>query len=131
MARSARRLSNTRSGVVRGASFLARIAFLSLAAPIPPVALLRGKPGILGLRHSGGEGVQAADVDMLLQDTAEFIVKFPGILTCKLGNGADAQQLEIPQHGGANGCQVLQTTLHFFHKNLLDREISLLYSALV
>src|ERR1700722_6779116 len=122
MGRSASRLSRTRSGVVRVPCLFFCMAFLSAAAPIPPLAFFGGEQRVASLGYGGLKGVKAADVDALAGDAAEFFVHFAGILGCELADGADFQQLEIAEHGGANGNQILQTAgWGAAHKNLLDK----------
>jgi hypothetical protein len=72
---------------------------LSLAAPIPPLALLGRKKRITGLRDCGGKDVLAADIDALTGDAAEFLVEPRWILAGKLLHAADAEKLKIAEHG--------------------------------
>src|ERR1700675_464878 len=108
MGRSASRLSKTRSGVVRLLllDLAAGIAGLSLAAPIPPIALRAGKPGITGLRHSRAENIQAADIHRLAGLGAQALIQLLRILSGELRHAADPQQTEIAKHGGADGDQI-------------------------
>ena len=108
------------------------MAFLSAAAPIPPLAFFGGEQRVTGLGYGGLEGVKAADVDALAGDAAKFFVHFAGILARELADGADFQQLEIAEHSGPNGNQVLQTAgWGVGHKNLLDKDNLVRYRELV
>src|SRR5579864_7701795 len=98
---SAKRLRRTRSGTVRpaflGSRLLAaglltaRIGCLSLAAPIPPLALFGGKERIAGLGHGGRKDVLAVDIHTLAGGAAELLVELGGILGRKLLYTADAE----------------------------------------
>src|ERR1700722_2116020 len=124
MGRSASRLSRTRSGGVRVPCLIFGMAFLSAAAPIPPLAFFGGEQRVAGLGYGGLEGVEAADVDALAGDAAKFLVHLARILARELADGADFQQLEITEHGGANGNQILQTAVwSVAHKTSLTRII--------
>jgi hypothetical protein len=108
------------------------MAFLSAAAPVPPLAFFRGEQRVASLGYGGLEGVEAADVDALAGDAAKFFVHFSGILAGELADGADFQQLEIAEHGGAHGNQILQTAgWSVGHKNLLDKDKLVRYRELV
>src|ERR1700722_17193506 len=123
MGRSASRLSRTRSGVVRVFCLFFGMAFFPAAAPIPPLTFLRGQQRVASLGYGGLKGVEAADVDALAGDAAQFFVHLAGILARELADGADFQQLEVAKHGGANGNQILQTAgWGGAHKNLLDKD---------
>src|SRR6267142_6351555 len=110
---SARRLSSTRSATVRSvflalrvlaAGFLnSDIAGLSLAAPIPPLALLGGKKRVACLGHGGGKDILATDIDGLAGGATEFLVEPGRILPSKLLNAANAETLKIAEHGWSNG----------------------------
>ena len=76
------------------------MAFLSAAAPIPPLAFFRGEQRIARLGYGGLERVEAADVDALAGDAAKLFVHFAGILARELADGADFQQLEIGSMAG-------------------------------
>src|SRR5579864_710293 len=98
---SASRLSSTRSGTVSPAFLPSRFlaagflfvdtAGLSLAAPVPPLALLGGKERIAGLGHGGRKDVLAADIHTLAGGAAELLVEPGGILGRKLLYAADAE----------------------------------------
>src|SRR5689334_19596551 len=92
------RLSSTRSGTVRP-RFLSAMARLALPAPVPPLALLRRKQRIARLLDRRGEDVLAADVDALAGHGAELPVEARRIAPGQLLHAADAQDLEVPQHG--------------------------------
>src|SRR4051812_47336445 len=106
---SASRLSSTRSGTVSPAFFVARflcgvllaagIAGLSLAAPVPPLALLGREKWVAGLCYGGRENVLAADIDALAGGAAEFPIQLYRIALRKLLDAADAEQLKIAEHG--------------------------------
>src|SRR5579864_9633473 len=106
---SASKLSSTRSGTVRPAFLLSRFlaagflfadtSGLSLAAPVPPLALLGGKQRIARLGHRSREHVLAADIDMLAGSAAEFLIKLCWILAGKLLYAADAEKLKVAEHG--------------------------------
>src|ERR1043166_9419276 len=96
---SARRLSSTRSGTVSSRRLVAAILRLSLPAPIPPLALLGRKKRIARLRHGCGKDILAADIDALSGNAAEPLVKPPRILPRQLLDAANAQKLEVAQHG--------------------------------
>src|SRR5580692_4548083 len=100
MGRSASKLSRTRSGVVSVPCLFFGMAFLSAAAPIPPLAFFRGEQRIARLGYGGLERVEAADVDALAGDAAKLFVHFAGILARELADGADFQQLEIGSMAG-------------------------------
>src|SRR5271156_4044924 len=108
MGRSASRLSRTRSGVVRLLllDLAAGIAGLSLAAPIPPLALFTGQARIAGLRYRCGENIEATNINRLAGFGTEALVKFFGILAGQLGHAANAEQVEIVQHGRADGDEI-------------------------
>jgi hypothetical protein len=72
---------------------------LSLATPVPPLALLGGKKRVAGLGYSRGEDVLAADVDALAGGAAESLIEACWILACKMLHAADAKQLKIAEHG--------------------------------
>jgi hypothetical protein len=108
------------------------MAFLSAAAPIPPLAFFGGEQRVASLGYGGLECVEAADVDALAGDAAKFFVHLAGIPARELADGADVQQFEIAKHGGANGNQILQTAgWGVAHKNLLDKDRLLSYRELV
>jgi hypothetical protein len=71
------------------------MAGLSLAAPIPPLALLGGKKRVARLGHSGREHVLAADIDALTGGAAKLLIKLRWILAGKLLHAADAEKLKI------------------------------------
>jgi hypothetical protein len=99
------------------------MAFLSAAAPVPPLTFFCGQRRVASLGYGGLEGIEAADVDALAGDAAKFFVHFAGILARELADGADFQQLEIAEHSGADGNQILQTAgWSVGHKNLLDKD---------
>src|ERR1700689_1221670 len=104
MGRSARRLSSTRSGVVKAVRFflVAGIACLSLAAPIPPLAFTGAEPRIAGLRYCCAENIEAADIHRLAGFGAQALVQLVGILARELHHAANAEQIEIAQHGRAD-----------------------------
>src|SRR4029077_7007737 len=131
MGRSARRLSRTRSGVVRARALAEGIARRSPAAPIPPGALLGGEKGIPGLGHGGGESIEAADVDLLPGDAAKPLVELFRILAGELGDAADAEKLEIAKHGRADRDEVPELASRARHKILLDTSLWLAYLSLV
>jgi hypothetical protein len=108
------------------------MAFLPAAAPVPPLTFFRGQRRVASLGYGGLEGVEAADVDALAGDAAKFFVQLAGILARELADGADLQQLEIAEHGGANRNQILQTAgWSVGHKNLLDKDELVRYRELV
>src|ERR1700693_2068955 len=111
MGRSASRLSRTRSGVVRPLALFFGMVFLPQAAPIPPLTFFCGKQRVASLRHRGLKAVEAADIDALAGEAAKFFVHFVRILARELADGANAQQFEIAEHGGADGNQILQTAV--------------------
>src|SRR4051812_42477284 len=106
---SASRLSSTRSGTVSPAFFVARflrevvlaagIADLSLAAPIPPLALLGREKRVAGLCYGGREDVLTADIDALAGGAAELLIQLRRVALRKLLYAADAEQLKIAEHG--------------------------------
>src|SRR5215510_15435692 len=98
MAHSASKLKSTRSGVV-SSDFLRGMSLFAPAAPVPPLTLFSRQERIPGLSDRCGENIQAADVVPLPGDAAEFGVKPSWILPAELRHAADAQQLEIAQHG--------------------------------
>jgi hypothetical protein len=75
------------------------MAGLSLAAPVPPLALFGGQKRIARLCHSRGEDVLAADIDALAGGATEFLVEPGGILARKLLHAADAEKLKVAEHG--------------------------------
>jgi hypothetical protein len=75
------------------------IASLSLAAPVPPLALLGRKKWVAGLRYGGRENVLAADIDTLAGGAAELLIEFYRIALRKLLYRANPQKLEITKHG--------------------------------
>jgi hypothetical protein len=75
------------------------MAGLSLAAPVPPLALFGGKKRVARLGHSGGENVLAADIDALAGGATEFLVEPGGILARKLFYAADTEKLKVAEHG--------------------------------
>ena len=87
------------------------MARLPLPAPVPPLALLGRKKRIAGLSYGRREGVQAADVDALTRNAAEFLVEPGRVLPGQLADAVDAEKLEVAQHGRANGDQVLKVSL--------------------
>src|SRR5271155_3001083 len=108
MGRSASRLSRTRSGVVRLRllDLAAGIAGLSLAAPIPPLALFTAQARVAGLRYCCAENIQAANIHRLPGSGAQALVQFFGVLARELRHAANAEQIEIAQHGGADGDEI-------------------------
>jgi hypothetical protein len=108
------------------------MAFLSSAAPIPPLTFFCGEQRVASLGYSGLKCVEAADVDALAGDSAKLFVQLAGVLARELADGADLQQLEIAKHGGADGNQILQTAgWSVAHKNLLDKDKLVRYRELV
>src|SRR6185312_12313549 len=106
---SASRLSSTRSGTVSPAVFVARflgkvvlaagIAGLSLAAPIPPLALLGREKRVAGLSYGGRENVLTADIDPLAGGAAELLIQLRRVALRKLLDRANPQKLKIANHG--------------------------------
>jgi hypothetical protein len=74
------------------------MAGLSLAAPIPPLALVGRKKRIACLRHCGGEDILATDIHALAGGATEFLVEPSRILAGKLLNAADTEKLKIAEH---------------------------------
>src|SRR5271154_1692452 len=118
MGRSASRLSRTRSGVVRLLllDLAAGIAGLSLAAPIPPLALFAGQARIARLRHGGAKNVEAADIHPLAGFGAQALVQLFGILTRELRHAANAEQVEIAKHGRADGDEIPEAAVSGRHE---------------
>src|SRR6476620_6564717 len=107
---SASRLSSTRSGTV-SSRFLFPMSRLAPAAPVPPLALLRRKQRIAGLRHGRGKYVLAADIDPLPGQDAELAIQPHGVLPCQLFHAANAELFEVAQHGRTHRDQVLEIPL--------------------
>jgi hypothetical protein len=103
------------------------MASLAQTAPIPPLALFRGKQRVASLGDGSLQCVQAAKVNALASEAAKFVIHPAGILARELGHRADAQHLKIAEHGRAHGNQVLQTAGLGTHKNLLDKDNPLRY----
>jgi hypothetical protein len=114
---SASRLRRTRSGTV--SPFFVPTGFLSagildldkvglsLAAPIPPPALLDGEKRIAGLGNGSGENILAADIDALAGGAAKFLIQRGRVAPGKLLYAADAKKLKIAEHGWSDGDQIL------------------------
>src|SRR5438309_3536568 len=109
MGRSESRLSSTRSAVVRSSL---RLRFgtprLPLAAPVPPYTFLRRQSWIARLRDGCSEDVEAADVRTLPGDLAQASIHLARVGVSQLSDAADAQQLEVAQHGRPYRDQILQ-----------------------
>jgi hypothetical protein len=69
---------------------------------------LRGKTRVARLSDGGVEGIEDADVLMLAGEALEAGVHFPRVLLGKLGDGTDAEAIEVAEHGGTDGDQVVQ-----------------------
>jgi len=82
---------------------VAGIAGLSLAAPVPPLALLSRKKRIASLGYGGGEYVLAADINALAGGATEFLVEPGWILPGKLFHALNAEKLKIAEHGWSDG----------------------------
>jgi hypothetical protein len=81
---------------------------------------LRGwKPWVAGLRNRGFKYVQDARI-LAAGDAPEPFIELLRILFRKVRDLADSQQLEIPQHGGPDGDQILQFPMVLVHVALLD-----------
>jgi hypothetical protein len=78
------------------------------AAPIPPLTFLRGKTRVARLGDSGLEGVEDARVLALAGEAFEPGVEFAGIAFRKLGNRADAKEVEIAFDGWADRNEVAE-----------------------
>src|ERR1700682_2717542 len=126
MGRSASKLSNTRSGVVSvnrlPLRMLHRFA-LSQAAPIPPLALLRGKPRVTRLRHHRVKNVEAADVLVRRRHAAQLLIESLGILPGKLRHAAHPQEFKVAQHRRTNGNQISKGTGIRSHKTSLTSNV--------
>src|SRR5208283_6234972 len=94
---------------------------LPSATPIPPLALRRGQPRIAGLGHGGGERIQDAEVLRLSGDAAQPFIEPAGTAAGELGDGADAELLEIAKHGRSDGDEIAELPLCRHRKNLLAR----------
>src|ERR1700676_276923 len=119
MGRSASKLSNTRSGVVSVNRLPFRILHrftLSLAAPIPPLALLHGKPRVTRLRHRRAKNVEAANVLVLRSHAAQLLIESIRILPRQLRHAAYPQDFKIAQHGRTDGNQISKGTGIRSHK---------------
>jgi len=79
------------------------MAYLSLAAPVPPLALVSRKKRIASLGYSGGEDILAADIDVLAGGAAEFLVEPGWILPSQLFHALNAEKLKIAEHGWSDG----------------------------
>jgi hypothetical protein len=93
--------------------------------------LLGGEKGIPGLRHGGGESIEAADIDLLPGDAAEPLVELLWILAGELGDTADAEKPEIAEHGRADRDEVPELASRARHKILLDTSLWFAYRHLV
>src|SRR5215472_2423964 len=117
---SVRRLSRTRSGTVRSRFLAGGIACFPLAAPEPPLALLRRQQRIACLSHGCCKNVLAANIDVLTGKAAELAIELGRVLMGKLLHAADSQQFEITQHGRSYGNQILYLSLRNGHGALLE-----------
>jgi hypothetical protein len=79
---------------------------LSLAAPIPPLALRRGQQWIARLGHRRAKHVEDARVLPLPCQPAKPIIHFARVGTRKLANVSNAQHFEIAEHGRSHGNQI-------------------------
>jgi len=70
--------------------------------------LLAGKEGIFGLCHGTAEGIQDAGVHLLFTDFAEALVETVGIGSGKLGDGLNAELIEILEHRFADSAEVAE-----------------------
>lgn len=86
-------------------------AGFAFAAVIPPLALFGGEVWIAGLGDSGAEGVENARIDTLAGEALEAGAHFPGVLLGELRDGADAELIEIAEHGWADGDEVGEVAL--------------------
>lgn len=81
---------------------------LALAAPIPPLAFLDREARVARLSDNSVEGVENARVLAVAGEPLEARVHFGGILSGKLADGTDAEQVEVPEHSGADGDKVVE-----------------------
>jgi len=72
------------------------------------------------LRDRGVEGVENARVLTLARETFETRVHFLGILLRELGDGMDAEEIEIAQHGGSDGNEIFETAFGAHGQVLLN-----------
>jgi len=63
------------------------------------------------LGHRGFQDIKDAGILALAGEPLEPSVHSPGILFGKLGDGADAEQIEIAEHSRANGNEVLKVAV--------------------
>jgi uncharacterized glyoxalase superfamily protein PhnB len=90
---------------------LRRLFGFSFAAPKPPLTFLSRKTRVARLGDGGVERVQDAGVLVLAGEALEARVHFLGVLLRKLGDGMDAQAIEIAEHRGADGDEVAELAL--------------------
>jgi hypothetical protein len=89
-----------------------RIGFgLSFAAPIPPLTFISGKTRVARLGDGGVECVQDAGILVLAGEALEACVHFLGVLFGELGNGMDAQAIEIAEHRWTDGDEIAELAL--------------------
>src|SRR5207248_2224131 len=93
---------------------------LSLPAPVPPRALLCRQTRIARLGHSGAESVEHAGILPLTRRAVQPLVHPFRLLLRQLGHAADAEHLEVAQHGRPDGDQVGELPCGGGHKTLLD-----------
>jgi hypothetical protein len=98
---------------------LAGIGGLSLAAPIPPLALVGWQPRIASLCDGRAKRVQAANIDVLAGDFAELLIQANGILFGEVRDTANTQKFKIAEYGGPDGDQIFEAA-GGRHKKLLD-----------
>ena len=72
---------------------------------------MRGKTRVARLGDGGVEGVQDAGVLVLAGDAFEAGVHFFGVLFGEMGDGADAETIEIAEHCGTDGNKVAELAL--------------------
>lgn len=70
------------------------------------------------LGDGGVECVQDAGVLVLAGEALEACVHFLGVLFGELGNGMDAQPIEIAEHGGPDGDEIAEFALRI-HRSVL------------
>ena len=85
----------------------------AFSAVVPPVALGGGEMGVASLGDGGVEGVQDADVVVPAGYCAQAVVQLLWLVSCELIDGSYSEQLEVTQHGRADGGEVFELAMRF------------------
>jgi len=77
--------------------------------------LLGGEAGVTRLGDGGPEDVKHTDVRPLPGDTPEPLIENLGVKAGQLRHAADTEPIEVTEHGGSDGNEVLQPPTVPFH----------------